>query len=85
MECLQDFLDRKVAMEPGWGGVGDIKALTHDGGEPGPGEEEQERRTDEWFVRRLIMMEETTLRRGGGSGQGRGGRGGWEWGEAKGW
>ena len=78
MECLQDMLDRKVAMEPGWGGPGDIKALPHDGGEPGPGEDEQERRTDEWFVRRLIMLEETTLRRGGGSGQGRGGRGGWE-------
>ena len=47
-----------MAMEPGWGGPGVTKALPHDGGEPGPGEEEQDRRTDEWFVRRLVMLEE---------------------------
>ena len=90
MECLGDLLDRKAAMEPGWGGDGDVKALLHDGGEPGPGEEDQEKRTDEWFVRRILMMEKTMVRRGrdgqnqsrdgrGSGGQERGGRGGWGW------
>ena len=72
-------------MEGGWGGPGHVKALTDDGGDPGPGEAEQEARTDEWIKRRLVMLEETTYRRGGGNGQGNGGRGGWGWGEAKGW
>ena len=75
MTCLSKFLDRKAALEPGWG-VGDTKPLLDDGVEPGPGEEEDERRTDEWFVRRILMMEETVVRRGrDGQSQDRGGRG----------
>ena len=31
MECLSDFLDRKAALEPGWGGPGEVKALLDDG------------------------------------------------------
>ena len=78
MVCLGDLEDRMAALEPGWGGPGEIKALMDDGGDPGPGEEEQEKRTDEWIRKRLIMMEETLVRRGR-DGQDKGGRGGWGW------
>ena len=90
MECLGDLLDRKAALEPGWGGPGETKPLLDDGGEPGPGEERNEQQTDEWFVRRILMMEETMVRRGrdgqnqnrdgrGSGGQERDGRGSWGW------
>ena len=93
---MEDLLARKAALEPGWGGPGEIRALLDDGGDPGPGEEEQERRTEEWFTRRLIMLEETSVRRGrdgycgggrGNGGQERGGMGAWgrEENGAKGW
>ena len=66
MECLSDFLDRKAALEPGWGGPGEVKALLDDGVPPGPGEEEYERQEDEWIQRRVLMLEETVVRRGRG-------------------
>ena len=78
MVCLTDCLDRKEAMEPGWGGPGETKPLLDDGVEPGPGEEEHERQTDEWFVRRTLMMEETVGWRGrDGLYKERDGRGSW--------
>ena len=40
MECLSEFLDRKVAMESGWGGPGEVKALLDDGVSPVSGEED---------------------------------------------
>ena len=88
MECLSDFLDRKAALEPGWGGPGEVKALLDDGVPPGPGEEEYERQEDEWIQRRILMLEETVVRRERGtqgqdrSGKGTGGNGG---DGAKGW
>ena len=63
MECLSNFLDRKAALEPGWGGPGEVKALLDDGVPPGPGEEVYERLEDEWVQRRLLVLEETTFRR----------------------
>ena len=47
MVCLTDFLDKKEAMESGWGGPGETKPLLDDGVPPGPGEEEYDRQTDE--------------------------------------
>ena len=88
MECLSDFLDRKAALEPGWGGPGEVKALLDDGVPPGPGEEEYERLEDEWVQRRVMLLEETIFRRGRGAqgpdrdGKGTGGNGG---DGAKGW
>ena len=76
--CLTDFLDRKEAMEPGWGGPGETKPLLDDGVEPGPGEEEYDRQTDEWITRRILMLEETVVRRGReGQDKDRDGRGNW--------
>ena len=76
MECLSDFLDRKAALEPGWGGPGEVKALLDDGVPPGPGEEEYERQEDEWIQRRVLMLEETVVRRGrGAQGQDKSGKG----------
>ena len=76
MECLRDFLDRKAALEPGWGGPGEVKALLDDGVPPGPGEEEYERQEDEWIQHRVLMLEETVVRRGrGAQGQDRSGKG----------
>ena len=76
MECLSDFLDRKAALELGWGGPGEVKALLDDGVPPGPGEEEYERQEDEWIQRRVLMLEETVVRRGrGAQGQDRSGKG----------
>ena len=63
MVCLTDLLDRKEAVEPGWGGPGETKPLLEDRVEPGPGKEENDRQTHEWFVRRILMMEETVVRR----------------------
>ena len=78
MVCLSDFLDQKVAMEPGWGGPGETKPLLDDGVPPGPGEEEYDRQTDEWVTRRLLMIEETVVRRGRvGQDKDRGGRESW--------
>ena len=88
MECLSDFLDRKAALEPGWGGPGEVKALLDDGVPPGPGEEEYERLEDEWVQRRVMFLEETVFKRGRGAqgqdrdGKGTGGNGG---DGAKGW
>ena len=62
MECLSDFLDRKAALEPGWGGPGEVKALLDDGVPPGPGEEEYGRQDDEWIQRRVLMLKETVVR-----------------------
>ena len=77
MVCLTDFLDRKEAMEPGWGGPGEVKTLLDDGVPPGPGEEEHERQTGEIIRQRILMLEETVVRRGReGSGKERDGRGG---------
>ena len=39
MVCLTDFLDKKEAMESGWGGPGEVKALLDDGASPVSGEE----------------------------------------------
>ena len=78
MVCLTDFLDRKEAMESGWGGPGEVKALLDDGVAPGPGEEEHERQTEEIFRRRILLLEETVVRRGReGNNKERDGRGGW--------
>ena len=88
MECLSACLDRKAALEPGWGGPGEVKALLDDGVPPGPGEEEYEHQEDEWIQRRVLMLEETVVRRGRGAqgqdknGKGTGGNGG---DGAKGW
>ena len=78
MVCLTDCLDKKVAMEPGWGGPGETKPLLDDGVPPGPGEEEYDRQTDEWVTHRLLMIEETVVRRGReGQDKDRGGRESW--------
>ena len=50
MVCLTDLLDKKEAMESGWGGPGEVKTLLDDGVPPGPGEEEYDRQTDEWML-----------------------------------
>ena len=67
MTCLSEFLDRKTALEPGWGGPGEVRALLDDGVPPGPGEEEHKRQEDEWVRRRLLVLEETYYRRGRGA------------------
>ena len=67
MTCLSEFLDRKTALEPGWGGPGEVRALLDDGVPPGPGEEEHERQVEEWVQRRMIVLEETRYRRGRGA------------------
>ena len=88
MVCLTDCLGKKEAMESGWGGPGEVKALLDDGVPPGPGEEEYERQDDEWIQRRVLMLEETVVRQGrGGQGQHRCGKGtrGYERDGAKGW
>ena len=81
MVCVAEFLDRKSGLETGWGGPGEVKALTDDGVPPGPGEEEEERQTDEFIRRRILMLEETIVRRGkegwDRSDKERDGRGGW--------
>ena len=59
MTCVSDFLDQKAALEPGWGGPGEVRALLDDGVPPGPGEEEHDRQVDEW-IHRMIVLEETT-------------------------
>ena len=59
MTCLSDFLDQKTALEPGWGGPGEVRALLDDGVPLGPGEEEHERQVDEWVHQRMIILEET--------------------------
>ena len=74
MECLSNLLDRKAALEPGWGGPGEIKPMLDDGVEPGPGEEGADRLADEWYIRRLLMLEETVVKRGR-DGHNRDGRG----------
>ena len=51
MECLSNLLDRKAALEPGWGGPGETKPLLDDGVEPGPGEEGADRLADKWYIR----------------------------------
>ena len=66
MTCVSEFLERKTALEPGWGGPGEVRALLDDGVPPGPGEEEHERQVDEWVQRRMIVLEETRYRRGRG-------------------
>ena len=58
MTCLSDFLDQKTALEPGWGGPGEVRNLVDDGVSLGPGEEELERHVDEW-IERMIVLEET--------------------------
>ena len=40
MECLSEFLDRKVAMESDWGCPGEVKALLDAGVSPVSGEED---------------------------------------------
>ena len=78
MVCLTDFLDQREAMEPGWGGPGEVKTLLDDGVPPGPGEEEYERQDDEFFRWRVLLLEETIIRRGReGQGKERDGRGSW--------
>ena len=67
MTCVSEFLEQKAALEPGWGGPGEIRALLDDGVPPGPGEEENERQVDEWIQRRMIVLEETRFRRGRGA------------------
>ena len=67
MTCISDFLEQKTALEPGWGGPGEVRALLDDGVPPGPGEEEYERQEDEWVQRRLVYLEETVFRRGRGA------------------
>ena len=75
---MTDCLDRKEAMESGWGGPGETKPLLDDGVPPGPGEGEYDRQTDEWITRRLLMLEETVVRRGReGQDKERDGRGNW--------
>ena len=61
------MLEQKIALEPGWGGPGEVRALLDDGVLPGPGEEEHERQVDEWVQRRMIVLEETRYRRGRGA------------------
>ena len=63
MTCLSECLDRKAALEPGWGGPGEVTPLLDDAVPPGPGEEVYERLEDEWVQRRLLVLEETTFRR----------------------
>ena len=67
MTCVSDLLEQKTALEPGWGGPGEVRALLDDGVPPGPGEEEHERQEDEWVQRRLLVLEETRYRRGRGA------------------
>ena len=67
MTCVSELLERKTALEPGWGGPGEVRALLDDGVPPGPGEEEHERQVDEWVQRRMIVLEETRYRRGRGA------------------
>ena len=59
MTCLSDFLDQKTALEPGWGGPGEVRNLVDDGVPPGSEEEEHERQVDEWVHQRMIILEET--------------------------
>ena len=53
MECLSEFLDRKVAMESGWGGQGEVKALLDDRVSPVFGEEDYQREEDQWIQYKL--------------------------------
>ena len=72
MTCVSEFLEQKAALEPGWGGPGEVRALLDDGVPPGPGEEEHDRQVEEWVQRRMIVLEETRYRRGKGAADSKG-------------